>query len=583
MACLWSICCCHCFWCWKKTSRKGSRFTPIFSCCSKKKCTADEWTTHDSFLRRQGCHSEDTEFSSFNKQDIETPVKEEVEILHESSQQLEPEILNCATERSLYNRSQSFYSRDDEQEDDNVIDKQHLTKDFPAQSSMNTNPLCATNPTHAIHHLQKRTGEKSTASDGNALRKSLSEHSINPELLEDSRTLEGSTVANSKQDIKASGKLSLQPPRKGTDLTDDRAREHEMAHVPDDYEREQKENQSDSFLSVTCSSNTPKLTSVVIEDEENVGTGEIKYLRPDIEEDIYRDGEEIQKEKKKNECRISEEDSNDHKLGVGPEMDIVEYCQREWRGKTAVAKIMKEGYEEVSHHFTSVRRVRGDNYCALRATLFQALSQTSKLPLFLDDEELSNLPEKLIKNYDWIKQWRFWHKHESKKVFVRIKQYLELLKKKWAELSTMKIPKEKQAACDEIFRNEEEEYCLYEAVKFLMLKTAIDLYNANEEGKEVPVFSWLLFARNTSNNPCEFMKNHLNQVGHTGGLEQVEMFLLGYTLQLTIKVYRLYKFATDEFITQYPNDKPDWPSVTLITEDDRHYNVPVGEYEETSL
>lgn len=62
------------------------------------------------------------------------------------------------------------------------------------------------------------------------------------------------------------------------------------------------------------------------------------------------------------------------------------------------------------------------------------------------------------------------------------------------------------------------------------------------------------------------------------------MFLLAYTLQHTIQVYRLYKHSTDEFITLYPND-PDqaWPTVTLITEDDRHYNIPVRLCEETSL
>lgn len=59
---------------------------------------------------------------------------------------------------------------------------------------------------------------------------------------------------------------------------------------------------------------------------------------------------------------------------------------------------------------------------------------------------------------------------------------------------------------------------------------------------------------------------------------QVEMFLLGYALQCTIQVYRLYKADTEEFVTYYPDDhKDDWPLVCLITEDDRHYNVPVVE------
>lgn len=59
---------------------------------------------------------------------------------------------------------------------------------------------------------------------------------------------------------------------------------------------------------------------------------------------------------------------------------------------------------------------------------------------------------------------------------------------------------------------------------------------------------------------------------------KVEMFLLGYTLECTIQVYRLYKADTEEFVTFYPDDhRDDWPSVCLVTEDDRHYNVPIVE------
>lgn len=65
---------------------------------------------------------------------------------------------------------------------------------------------------------------------------------------------------------------------------------------------------------------------------------------------------------------------------------------------------------------------------------------------------------------------------------------------------------------------------------------------------------------------------------------QVEMFLLAYAVRHTIQVYRLSKYSTEEFITVYPTDPPrDWPVVTLIAEDDRHYNIPVRVCEETSL
>uniref|UniRef100_A0A8C5T658 OTU deubiquitinase with linear linkage specificity n=1 Tax=Malurus cyaneus samueli TaxID=2593467 RepID=A0A8C5T658_9PASS len=300
------------------------------------------------------------------------------------------------------------------------------------------------------------------------------------------------------------------------------------------------------------------------------------------EEDMYRDEEEIQREK----ILLCEANSSEHKPSVSPEMDIMEYCAKEWRGNTPVAKRMRKGYEAVAQKFASIRRIRGDNYCAFRATLFQALSQATQLPRWLQSEDFTMLPENLLSKYDWIKQWQLKQKPGKKmgEISDEIKEYLILLRKKWKNISEIKSPTEKQEACDKLFKNEDEEYSLYEALKFLMLNTAIELYNADKNGRRVPVFSWLLFARDTSSNPCQLMQNHLNHIGHSGGLEQVEMFLLAYALQYTIQVYRLYKYSTDEFITLYPNDpEEDWPVVTLITEDDRHYNIPVRMCQETML
>ncbi|XP_077789483.1 ubiquitin thioesterase otulin isoform X2 [Podarcis muralis] len=304
------------------------------------------------------------------------------------------------------------------------------------------------------------------------------------------------------------------------------------------------------------------------------------------EEDMYRDAEEIEREKVLLVCGPGSSDFPENKLSVEPEVGIMDYCQKEWRGTTSQAKCIRKGYEAVSQKFISIRRVRGDNYCAVRATLFQALSQAVQLPDWLKREDMMLLPEKLMEKYGWIAQWQLRQKWTSKveNLVDEIKDCLMLLKSKWKRMSEMKAFAERQVACDELFRSEEDEYKLYEAVKFLMLNTAIHLYEDNEKGKEVPVFAWLLFARDTSSNPSQLMENHLNQLGHTGGLEQVEMFLLAYALQHTIQVYRLYKYNTDEFITLYPNDPEEaWPIVTLITEDDRHYNIPARVCEETSL
>lgn len=57
---------------------------------------------------------------------------------------------------------------------------------------------------------------------------------------------------------------------------------------------------------------------------------------------------------------------------------------------------------------------------------------------------------------------------------------------------------------------------------------------------------------------------------------QVEMFLLGHTLGVTLQVVRPASFGRDDFICYYPDANIGlWPEVTLVAEDDRHYNVLV--------
>lgn len=128
-------------------------------------------------------------------------------------------------------------------------------------------------------------------------------------------------------------------------------------------------------------------------------------------------------------CKTS---SSAYKLSVAPEMDILEYSKKEWRGNTPVAKSMRKGYEAVARKFASIRQVRGDNYCALRATLFQALSQATQLPCWMQSEDFTMLPENLLSKYDWIKQWQLKEKPSRKtgEISDEIKEYLLLLKTK---------------------------------------------------------------------------------------------------------------------------------------------------------
>ncbi|KAG8272784.1 hypothetical protein J6590_033441 [Homalodisca vitripennis] len=61
---------------------------------------------------------------------------------------------------------------------------------------------------------------------------------------------------------------------------------------------------------------------------------------------------------------------------------------------------------------------------------------------------------------------------------------------------------------------------LMEAVKLHMMVAALNLHDSYSKGQDVPLFSILLFARDTSEVPLDFMNNHLVKVGNTGGLEQ---------------------------------------------------------------
>lgn len=57
---------------------------------------------------------------------------------------------------------------------------------------------------------------------------------------------------------------------------------------------------------------------------------------------------------------------------------------------------------------------------------------------------------------------------------------------------------------------------------------------------------------------------------------QVELCLVGYALEVKIKVLQLTKFNTEVFEIIYPADhKRDWHEITLMTDDNRHYNIPV--------
>uniref|UniRef100_A0A8C5L4Y5 OTU deubiquitinase with linear linkage specificity like n=1 Tax=Jaculus jaculus TaxID=51337 RepID=A0A8C5L4Y5_JACJA len=213
-------------------------------------------------------------------------------------------------------------------------------------------------------------------------------------------------------------------------------------------------------------------------------------------------------------------------LSVEAEVDLLSYCAREWKGGTPRAKMMRK------------------------------------------------LPEKLLfsQGCNWIQQYSFGpEKYTGPNVFGKLRKCVEFLKMQWAELSAIRDPRRRGGACGALFADAALERRLLEAVKFLVLYRVTE---AHERASGGPFRR--LFARESSADPLSFMINHLNAIGDTCGLEQIDMLILGSSLELKIKVFRLFRFNSSDFSVCYPEEAlREWPEISLLTEDDRHYHIPV--------
>ncbi|XP_031445084.1 inactive ubiquitin thioesterase OTULINL [Phasianus colchicus] len=264
------------------------------------------------------------------------------------------------------------------------------------------------------------------------------------------------------------------------------------------------------------------------------------------------------------------------------EVDLLTYSAREWREETKQAKHMREAYSELfqNYHIKYLRQVRKDNYCILRAVLFQIFSQGIPFPSWMRERDILKLPEKLLysQGCNWIQQYSFGpESYTGPNAFGKLRKCMETLKTNWAEISGTKDNEKRRNMCNALFSDESKEHKLYEAIKFIMLYEVVEAYEQMKNRDEpIPHLFRRLFARDTSSDPLSFMMNHLNAIGDSGCLDQVELFLLGYLLEVKIKVYRLHRFKSEEFQVNCPDEyRREWNEISLLTEDDHYYHIPV--------
>ncbi|KAG9479384.1 hypothetical protein GDO78_012844, partial [Eleutherodactylus coqui] len=238
-------------------------------------------------------------------------------------------------------------------------------------------------------------------------------------------------------------------------------------------------------------------------------------------------------------------------------------------------------YEDVywKRNIKTLQPIKEDNYSMLRAVMFQVFSQAIPFPGWMKETDILKLPEKLLysQGCNWIQQFSFGpERYAGPKVFGKLRSCLELFKKEWVDFYTCKDRMERKKMCRSLFSDDAKENKIYEAVKFIMLHLIIEAHENLKSEEPIPSFFHYFFSRDSSSDPLSYMMNHLNPVGDTIGLEQAELCLVGYALEVKIKLLRLTKFNTEDFETIYPADhKRDWHEITLMTDDDRHYNIPV--------
>ncbi|KAB7503965.1 Ubiquitin thioesterase otulin [Armadillidium nasatum] len=234
------------------------------------------------------------------------------------------------------------------------------------------------------------------------------------------------------------------------------------------------------------------------------------------------------------------------------------------------------GYAAIPNELNlcNLRRIRGDNYCGIRAVLFQVL--VSGIPIPNSYQVYNRLLSEVHRGALWLNDYTFGKRlfYSKSKVVEGFKDCLETLDK--FVLDSAESNSTEETVVSRLNSDPLLDIRLCEAAKLHMLASALDLYKMETEGLHVPLFGMIMFARQSCLNPKDFMINHLNSVGDSAGLEQIEMFLLGYALKVTLQVVRPSSFGGEDFVCFYPDENIGiWPDVTLVAEDDRHYNVLV--------
>lgn len=280
------------------------------------------------------------------------------------------------------------------------------------------------------------------------------------------------------------------------------------------------------------------------------------------------------------------------KLGISNAKRINQYASDEYAPTSTLHQNYLQFHRE--HLDMAIRRVRGDNYCALRAVLYVSLINTP--------ENIHNRLTAVPTPYDYflanaetnddvfdLTEWKFAnlnteHQPTTTMVLDYLCQCFDYLKEICKTVSSMKKNNEDYKTYVQItFRdkNEVPQILLMEAIKYIMYYNLIEL-----EKQQTAKPTWLKgIHRAEEKENSDIVKSRHNRsprridrfnvIGDTGGLYEEYNFLLAYSLDITIHMF-IMQIPGQIFESKFNEEASDASKnndVYVITNNGQHINV----------
>ncbi|XP_037527766.1 uncharacterized protein LOC119405069 isoform X5 [Rhipicephalus sanguineus] len=221
----------------------------------------------------------------------------------------------------------------------------------------------------------------------------------------------------------------------------------------------------------------------------------------------------------------------------------------------------------------SLRRIKNDGYAAIRAAGFQVLASGGSI---LSGHRGANgvyqrFHDASVGTKTWLEGWTF---HRSL-------QYTQALQGFWECLSALQDLEDQlrltasPAALLASKLNEDStlDAKLVEAVKIVMLKSALELFAAQKDSDApCPLFATVLFAQVTSTSPEEHLVSHVSRLGKSRAVPEADLYLLGYALGTTLTVVRPSQGGNEDYVSRYPEwQVGSWPEAVLVEHEGRYW------------